>query len=251
MITNAQIQMVRRLAVDKTERELHRLFVVEGRKSVAEAVASSLTVENLYVAPSAAEWASGMGAEFESIAERQMERMSAFKTPSDVLAVVRMPERRMERGALLSGLHLALDSVQDPGNLGTIIRLADWFGIDSIIASPETADCYNPKVVQATMGALLRMKIFYGDLTVWLGAAREEGVAIYGTFLGGENIYSSPLSASGIIVMGNEGNGISESVERTVTRKLFIPPYCAEQNMCESLNVATAAAIVCSEFRRR
>jgi TrmH family RNA methyltransferase len=144
---------------------------------------------------------------------------------------------------------LALDRVQNPGNLGTIIRLADWFGISDIICSEDTADCFNPKVVQATMGAILRVHVHYINLAAWL--KNQHDTKIYGTFLEGENIYSAQLDKSGVIVMGNEGQGISAEVAATVSHKLLIPPYPADRSGSESLNVAVATAVICSEFRRR
>ena len=148
-------------------------------------------------------------------------------------------------------LVLALDEVQNPGNLGTIVRLADWFGIGDIVCSPGTADCFNPKVVQATMGAILRVRVHYTDLPRFLAEAAGRGTPVYGTFLEGDNIYDAPLTRGGIVVMGNEGRGVTPETARTVTRKLFIPPYPADRHGSESLNVAMATGIVCAEFRRR
>jgi len=148
-------------------------------------------------------------------------------------------------------LVLALDEVQNPGNLGTIVRLADWFGIGDIVCSSGTADCFNPKVVQATMGAILRVRVHYTDLPRFLAEAAGRGTPVYGTFLEGDNIYDAPLTRGGIVVMGNEGRGVTPETARTVTRKLFIPPYPADRHGSESLNVAMATGIVCAEFRRR
>ena len=139
--------------------------------------------------------------------------------------------------------------MQNPGNLGTIIRLADWFGISDIVCSEDTADCFNPKVVQATMGAILRVRVHYTDLAKWLSSQGE--AKIYGTFLEGENLYSAELDKSGVIVMGNEGQGISAEVAECVSHKLLIPPSPADRCGSESLNVAVATAVICSEFRRR
>ena len=144
---------------------------------------------------------------------------------------------------------LALDDVQDPGNLGTIIRLADWFGIEHIFCSPNTVDVYNPKTVQATMGGIARVKLHYISLPELI--ASLEDIPVYGTFLDGENMYTQPLSAYGLIVMGNEGNGIGDEVKRLINRKLYIPNYPAERETSESLNVAIATAVVCAEFRRQ
>ena len=146
---------------------------------------------------------------------------------------------------------LALDDVQNPGNLGTIVRLADWFGIADIVCSEASADCFNPKVVQATMGAILRVRVHYTDLGAFLHDAGAAGLPVYGTFLEGENIYGTTLTEEGVVVMGNEGRGISQAAARAVTHKLFIPPYPTDRRGSESLNVAMATGIVCSEFRRR
>jgi TrmH family RNA methyltransferase len=160
-----------------------------------------------------------------------------------------MPKSRLASVKPDTNLVLALDRVQNPGNLGTIIRLADWFGISDIVCSEDTADCFNPKVVQATMGAILRVRVHYTNLAKWLGEQR--GVKVYGTFLEGENIYSMALDKNGVIVMGNEGQGVSSEVAAKVSHKLLIPPYPADRCGSESLNVAVATAVICSEFRRR
>lgn len=187
----------------------------------------------------------------ECLTPRDMERLSLLKTPSDALALVEIPHFRLDADRFGERLALALDDVQNPGNLGTIIRLADWFGIGEIVCSPATADCFNPKVVQATMGAILRVRIHYADLAPLLAGAAGRGVPVYGTFLEGENLYDTELTPAGIVVMGNEGRGLTAATARTVTRKLFIPPYPADRCGSESLNVAIATGIVCAEFRRR
>jgi TrmH family RNA methyltransferase len=174
---------------------------------------------------------------------------AATITVYTTFSVVEMPKSKIASVKPDSSLVLALDRVQNPGNLGTIIRLADWFGISDIVCSEDSADCFNPKVVQATMGAILRVRVHYTNLAKWLGEQR--GAKIYGTFLEGENIYSAQLDKSGIIVMGNEGQGISTEVAATVSHKLLIPPYPADRSGSESLNVAVATAVICSEFRRR
>ena len=165
-----------------------------------------------------------------------MERLSLLKTPSNSLALVEIPR---------------CDDVQNPGNLGTIIRLADWFGITDIVCSEASADCFNPKVVQATMGAILRVRVHYTDLAALLSKAAALGLPVCGTFLEGANIYETELKPAGIVVMGNEGRGITDAVARTVTQKLFIPPWPADRRGSESLNVAIATGIVCGEFRRQ
>ena len=178
-----------------------------------------------------------------------MERISQLKSANSVLAVVELPRHSLAKAQPAKNLVLALDRVQNPGNLGTIIRLADWFGISDIVCSEDTADCFNPKVVQATMGAILRVRVHYTNLSQWF--ANQHDTKIYGTFLEGENIYSAELDKSGVIVMGNEGQGISAEVAETVSHKLLIPPYPADRCGSESLNVAVATAVICSEFRRR
>jgi TrmH family RNA methyltransferase len=147
-------------------------------------------------------------------------------------------------------LCLALDNVQDPGNMGTIVRIADWFGIENIFCSVGTADIYNPKTIQATMGAIGRIKVHYVNLPEFLESIKEKA-PLYGTFLDGENIYSKELKGNGLIIMGNEGNGISKECSRNITERLFIPNYPSGRETSESLNVSVATAIICSEFRRR
>lgn len=187
----------------------------------------------------------------EVISHKEMERISFLKTPSDMLALVEIPRYRLSVRELSDTLSLALDGVQDPGNMGTILRLADWFGMRDVICSETTADCFNPKVVQATMGAIARVRVHYVPLARWLGEVRAAGIPVYGTFLDGEPIYDAALSPGGVIVMGSEGQGVSPEVAELVSRRLFIPPFPVGEPTSESLNVATATAIVCSEFRRR
>ena len=181
-----------------------------------------------------------------------MERISQLKSATEVLAVVEQPRHTLNVANLGNKLSLALDGVQNPGNLGTIIRLADWFGVEDVICSTECADLYNAKVVQATMGALLRVKVHYTDnLAELLRSAANSDIPIYGTLLDGNNMYDDNLSQRGIIVMGNEGRGLSDECRKVLTHKLFIPPYPADAPTSESLNVAMATGIILAEFRRR
>lgn len=180
-----------------------------------------------------------------------MERLSHLKTPGSSLALVRMPHRDLRSADPAGGLVLALDDVQNPGNMGTIIRLADWFGIGDIVCSEATADCFNPKVVQATMGAILRVRVHYTDLGRYLAAHAAAGIPVYGTFLDGEDLYRADLTPAGIVVMGNEGRGVRPATAAGITRRLYIPPFPADRAGSESLNVAMAAGVVCAEFRRR
>lgn len=244
-MTRSEIQLVRSLS-DKRGRSEHGLFVAEGAKLIGELRRSDLRIRRIFATEGLFE-----GLEVECVTEKEMERLSLLKTPSNSLALVEIPRYRLDAAHVGQRLTLALDDVQNPGNLGTIIRLADWFGIGEILCSPATADCFNPKVVQATMGAILRVRVHYVELAPLLAQAAARGVPVYGTFLEGENLYDTQLGRGGIIVMGNEGRGVRPDVAQAVTRKLFIPPFPAERRASESLNVAMATGIVCAEFRRR
>ncbi|WP_289065908.1 RNA methyltransferase [uncultured Alistipes sp.] len=244
-MTKAEIQLVRALA-DKRGRTEHGLFVAEGEKLVSELRASHLRIRKIFALEGVFE-----GPEVETVSPREMERLSLLKTANNSLALVEIPRHDLGTVHADEELVLALDEVQNPGNLGTIVRLADWFGITDIVCSENSADCFNPKVVQATMGAILRVRVHYTNLPQFLSEAAKRGTEIYGTFLEGENLYDTPLTPTGIIVMGNEGRGVTEATARTVTRKLFIPPYPADRRGSESLNVAMATGVVCAEFRRR
>lgn len=181
----------------------------------------------------------------------QLAEITSMTLAPDVIAVYRLPEQPEFCPEAIAGkLTVALDRVQDPGNLGTIMRTADWMGIDTILASDDTVDCFNPKVIQATMGAVSRVRVLYGDLPQML-AALPAGTPVYGTFLDGANIYSEPLTPNGVLVMGNEGQGISDAVARAVSHRLFIPSYPVGAPTSESLNVATATAICLSQFRSK
>lgn len=246
-ISNNEIKRVKALQ-QKKFRDETGLFTVEGEKMVDEAVASPFKVENIY--------------RREDIGEDAMKRISALSSPSPVLAVVRKPEdiyidEVSKLTSLLSkgGLYLALDTIRDPGNLGTILRIADWFGIDAVFATKDTVDVFNPKVVQATMGAIFRVKMHYVDLPALSDVVLTAGGKIFGTFLDGLNIYSRPLDngddAPVLIVIGNESEGISPSMAKLVTDRLYIPPYPANDPGSESLNAAVATALTVAEFRRR
>jgi TrmH family RNA methyltransferase len=245
-MTKAEIQQLRALK-DKRERDRERLFIAEGEKLVEEILDSDFVVRRVLTTD-----AKHKGANIELITKQEMERISQLTTPTTMLAVVEQPNNRLSIDKLCHKLVVALDGVQNPGNLGTIIRLADWFGVEEIICSRECADCYNPKVVQATMGAILRVRIHYVDnLSKLLHEARDMGMNIYGTLLDGNNIYHEKLDNKGIIVMGNEGRGVSDECRNMLTHKLLIPPFPADCPTSESLNVAMATGIILSEFRRR
>lgn len=244
-MTKAEIQFVRSLA-DKRMRDSEGLFIAEGDKLVEEIIASGLNIRNLYTTNK------GLGLRGATLIERsEMERISQLKSPNTTLAVVEQPRYKLDERALRDTLILALDGVQNPGNMGTIIRLADWFGIKDVLCSTECADCYNPKVVQATMGAILRVRVHYvDDLAKLLNRLNSSGMPIYGTLLDGQNIYTKQLSTNGVIVMGNEGRGLSDACRASVSDRLFIPPYPIDTPTSESLNVAMATGIVLAEFRR-
>lgn len=233
MITNAEIKQIKSLS-DKKNRDSLGLFVVEGEKMVQEALMSNFEVVRVW--------------RKEDIGEAAMARISQLSTPSPVLAVVSKPEPRGLR--LEKGLYLALDCVRDPGNMGTIIRLADWFGIRTVFAAPDSVDIFNPKVIQATMGAIFRVNVVYADIPDLCRRFKDAGMPVYGTFLDGTDIYREELGKEGLIIMGNESNGISQATAAEVNRRLLIPSF-AEGPTAESLNVAVATAITLSEFRRR
>lgn len=238
-ITKVQIKWVRSLQQKKYRDELG-LFVAEGAKCINDLQGAFELV--LLVTP-------------ENASPTEIEQMSSLRTPQGMIGIFKKREDKGNRLLTISNeLVLALDGVQDPGNLGTIIRTCDWFGIHHILCSRDTADCYNPKVVQATMGALARVRLHYvNDLTNALNEYQQMGYPIYGTLLNGKNIYASdalPTKEKGIIVMGNEGNGISQSVRALVTYPLLIPSYPTDTPTSESLNVSIATAIVLAEFRR-
>lgn len=245
-MTKAEIQFVRSLT-DKRTRDQEQLFVAEGSKLVEEIIASGVAIRRIYTTR-----CDLRGANVELINSSEMERISQLKSATDTLAVVEQPRHTFSVKALRGRLTIALDGVQNPGNMGTIIRLADWFGVEDIICTKECADLYNPKVVQATMGAILRVRVHYVDnLATLLREAHTAGLNIYGTLLDGNNIYKTGLAPSGIIVMGNEGRGVSEECRKELTHKLLIPPYPADAPTSESLNVAMATGIILAEFRRR
>ena len=252
MLSKNQIKWVHSLELKKNRRK-DGLFVAEGPKVVGDLLRAGYVARFIFSTterPNA-----------QLITDDELRKLSFLQHPQEVLAVFEIPLNSQfsipnreatilnsEFSTLNSNLSLALDGVQDPGNLGTIIRIADWFGIQTIFCSEDTADCYNPKVVQATMGSLAHVHIIYIDLEAFL---QSVDCPIYGTLLDGQNIYQQQLSNEGIIVMGNEGNGISPAIRQLVTHKLLIPNYNTSGETAESLNVAIATAITCAEFRRR
>ena len=249
MISRTRIKWIKSLEMRKYRLQ-EKAFVAEGPKLVGELLPYSTP---LYIAATK-DWLDTNRhllravKEVDEVSQTELERASLLRTPQSVLAVMPIPERRLDISSLQKKLVIALDSVQDPGNLGTILRIADWFGIHEVLCSEGTADVYNPKCVQSCMGALARVKVFYCNLPEVLGQVE---MPVFGTFLDGTDIYKEELSGEGIIVMGNEGNGISQPVANLVNRRLYVPNYPKGSLTTESLNVAVATGIVCAEFRRR
>lgn len=247
MLSKNKIKFIQSLGQKKVRKEIG-CFVAEGNKLIND------TIHNfdcrLLVATSSwlEEHPDVEAEEIIVVSSEEIKKASLQQNPQDVIAVYHIPNNVINFDCLSEELSIALDAVQDPGNLGTIIRLADWYGIENVFCSLGCADLYNPKTVQATMGALARVNVYYVDLKELLRIAK---VPIYGTFLDGKSIYDTDLSPQGIIIMGNEGKGISADLEPYVSKRLYIPNYPQGRKTTDSLNVAVATAIVCAEFRRR
>ena len=240
MVSKNQIKLITSLQ-QKKFRQLHKLFIAEGVKVIQELLDSNFVLEHLYVTESIFE---SLNNEFKTvITASELKKISCLSTPNNCLALFVIPETEKPTA---SGLIVALDAVRDPGNLGTIIRLCDWFGVEQLWCNEQTVDLYNPKVVQATMGSLARVKVHYLDLEKEI---QKTNLPVFGTFMDGENIYQTTLPSEGILILGNEANGISGAIEKLVTSRLAIPRFGNLQKT-ESLNVATATAIFLSEFKR-
>lgn len=247
-LSKNKIKLIRSLKEKKARNE-HHTFVAEGTKLVNDLMVSC-RCQFLAALPEVLTAHPEMRAdEMVTASENELSKATFLKTAPQMIAIFYQPEQHSERLQLRGKLSLALDGVQDPGNVGTILRIADWFGIDQILCSPDTADLYNPKTVQATMGAIARVRGYQGELASLLW--EQTDLPVYGTFLDGANIYGEPLSTEGVIVLGSEGKGISKETEKLINRRLLIPSYPDGRITSESLNVAAAAAVVCAEFRRR
>ena len=240
MVSKNQIKLITGLHLKKN-RLANQLFLAEGVKVIQELLQSNFVLEHLYATEES--FSSFSITNKSVVSEVEMKKITALSTPSSCLAVFQIPKQEQ---LINAGLLVALDDIRDPGNLGTIIRLCDWFGIEQIVCSKETVDLYNPKVVQATMGSIARVKLNYLDLEKFIS---ETTLPVFGTFMDGLNIYEEKLPKEGIIILGNEANGISKSIEKLVKNRIAIPRFGNLQKT-ESLNVATATAIVLSEFRR-
>jgi TrmH family RNA methyltransferase len=256
MLSRNKVKYIKSLTLKK-QREKNRQFIAEGSKLVLDLLDSGHTICEMFAT---SEWIGKYSSRFHSkkilptsVTEDELSRITALTTPSPVLAIVSIPETTIDPGSYTGGLILALDGIRDPGNLGTIIRIADWFGISAVICSETTVDLYNPKVVQATMGSIARVPVHYADLAGFLSVL-PDSLNIYGSFLEGEDIYSMDLAKEGIIIIGNESQGISANVAKFVTDKLYIPSFSARGGSAahaESLNASVATAVLCSEFKRR
>ncbi|MBR5205321.1 MAG: RNA methyltransferase [Bacteroidaceae bacterium] len=248
MLSKNKIKYIHSLELKKNRKEEHA-FVAEGHKLVGDLL-GHFPCKLLVATHAWLERNPGKKAdEIIEVTQEELTRASLQKAPQEVLAVFEQPTYEMDASVVSQNLCLALDDVQDPGNLGTIIRLADWFGIEHIFCSQGTVDVYNPKTIQATMGALARVKLHYCHLPSFIASLKD--TPVYGTFLDGENMYGKNLSEHGLIVMGNEGNGISDEVGKLVNERLYIPNYPPQRETSESLNVAIATSVICAEFRRR
>lgn len=256
-ISKSKLQIINSLKQKKNRKELG-LFVAEGQKCVTDTINSF----ELYMLIATGEWIDdniisqsykniSIEGKLYNASRQEISKVSSLSTPPDVIAVYRMPEPNSSKWEkdITNRLTIVLDGIQDPGNLGTIIRSADWFGVHHILASKTTVDLFNAKTIQATMGAISRVKILYDDIKTIL--MKYPDLPVYGTLLDGENIYSADLKQKGFIIFGNEGKGITDSLRKLVTESLFIPSYPKGVNTSESLNVAMAATITLAEFRRR
>lgn len=240
MLSKNQIRFIRSLKKKKF-RQAHQLFLAEGIKVVEELINSSFAIHKLYATESYSN--PYHISDIEVISEKELHLISDFSNPNQIMGVFEIPSPKdLDK----QGITVVLDEINDPGNLGTIIRLCDWFGIKQLVCSQNTVDCFNQKVVQASMGSLKRVNINYVDLVEYL---TKETRTIYGTFLNGEDIYSSKLDQNAVLVLGNEANGISNQIEKLIDTKITIPQF-GEQQDTESLNVAMATAICLSEFKR-
>ena len=241
MVSKNQIKLITSLQ-QKKYRKQEQLFFAEGVKVVQELLHSNFELQDLFTTKQ--DFLTVPKNKVHAITEAELKKISALTTPNTCLAVFKIPKAKE---MVEKGLIVALDDVRDPGNLGTIIRLCDWFGIETLFCSEESVDIYNPKVVQATMGSISRVNVVYGNLETFLSQTK---LPVFGTFMDGKNIYQEELSKEGIIIMGNEANGISTSVEKLVSERIAIPRF-GNLQVTESLNVATATAIILSEFKRK
>jgi len=253
MLSSENIKFIRSLLLRKY-REKNKLFIIEGDKLVSEFLASTNPVKLLLARPA---WLENAGddllaaaEEIISVNDRELRKVSSLKTPQNTLALVAIEKKEPAVSSLAGSLNIALDNIRDPGNLGTIIRIAAWFGIKNIICSHGTVDVYNPKTVQSSMGALIHVDITYTDLPELIAEIGKRGTPVYATTLDGEPVQNIKKSDRGLLLFGNESRGLSDEIMSQVTHRLIIPPYNVVRPGIDSLNVAMSAAIICNEFRR-
>jgi TrmH family RNA methyltransferase len=257
MISAAKSKLIRSLQ-HKKYRDQHRLFLVEGEKMVLELVSGgpehAFRIHELFATH---QWLDEhynslqkSDAEYTEATQAEIKKVSNLVSPQPVMALVSMPDLPFHATLLLNNPVLAFESIRDPGNLGTIIRTADWFGIRHLVCTPDSTDLFNPKVVQSTMGAIFRVHVYYQDLTKLLESKNLEGKAIIGTFLEGENLYETSLGPDPLILFGNESHGLSKSLFPHIQRKITIPSFTSRGDGSESLNLASSVAVFCSELRR-
>lgn len=250
MLSNAQIKLIRSLE-QKKYRNQHGLYVAEGEKIVSEILHAKVAFDKVYVTTNWIEKNADLFHQNEQlisvVSDAELKKISFLHTPNEALALMPLHYPSINNIQFSENLVLALDTVQDPGNMGTIMRIADWFGINSIVCSDNCVDVFNPKVIQATMGAFLRVKVFYTQLEDFLKEQKNKAIPIYGALLNGEVIYNAELSNNGILLMGNESKGIHENLIEFIDKPLFIPKFGG----AESLNVSVATGIICSEYSRR
>ena len=254
MVSKEKMRFVRSLQ-DAKARNRTNLFVVEGDRLVREYLEAGQALEQLYAT---SRWMGGLPSRLRDLAgiitdvsDEELARMGSLKTPNGAIGVVRKFDAPFDWDFLSSRLVLALEAVRDPGNFGTILRAAAWFGIEDILVSPDCVELYNPKVIQSAMGATLHVRVHSADLEPLISRARDDGLPVYGTALEGESVFEAQLTSTGFLLLGNEAHGLSSSLLDLVTCRLVIPPWSGTSAGLDSLNVAMAASIFCAEFRRR
>ncbi len=252
MISKNTIKRLNRLSLKKN-RIKEGLFLVEGDKMIKELALSDYNITELFVTPELEDFVSDrrfQNTTVQIVSSDELRKISQLKTPQNSLAVCKIPAELPLPDCLEDSLSVYLDSIQDPGNLGTIIRICDWFGVRNLFVSPSTVDLYNPKVIQASMGSYSRVRVWESSFDAIQKLAIKSDATIYGAFMEGENVYKQSLDEKAILVMGNEGNGVSAEIESQVDKKLSIPNFSENESKAESLNVSVATAILCSEFKR-
>ena len=253
MVSKNTIKLIKSLALKKN-RLKQNLFLVEGDKNVSEVLASNFCVENLLATSKFLDDNKALIKKAKLVTEatqQEIELTSLLKNPQNSIAICKLPKSKEIPNNFKTDFCIYLDDIQDPGNLGTIIRICDWFGMNQLFCSPKTADLFNPKVIQASMGSFCRIEVFYTPFETVAKLAKNENFPILGAFLEGENLYKQKLPKKAIVVVGNEGNGISKEVKNKIEQKIKIPEFSQNATSAESLNVSVATAIICSEFKRQ